>query len=300
MTSVTLKVWFKELLKHKIFKGYYFKKIHGYKLNLNNPQTFSEKIFYRKKFGNEKNMAMVADKVAVRDYVKSKVGDRYLIDLVGIFDNLNIEHFDNFPKSFVVKTNHGSGPHHIEIVPDKYSCDVEKIVEKFMLAKKLDKGNFDEVFYTNIDRKILIEQYIGDKEKTPNDYKFHCFNNGKVFIQVDTDRYNGHSRAFYDENWNRIGVKIKPSIKEAEEILIPDNLDEMLTVAKKLSEDFDYIRVDLYNVEGKIYFGELTQTHGGGLEKFSSKSDDTAWGQYWKLDLDNSWLYKVKHASKSQ
>ncbi|MDW1579752.1 MULTISPECIES: ATP-grasp fold amidoligase family protein [unclassified Vibrio] len=298
MTSIKFERRVKDLLKHKILKGYYFRKIHGYELDLQHPKTFSEKIFYKKKFGNIDAMALIADKVAVRDYVKEKVGEQYLIDIVGVYEHIDVECFESFPNSFVIKTNHGSGSSHIEIVQDKMNCDVEDIISKFELAKSLNKGSFDEVFYTKINRKILVEKYIGRKDTTPNDYKFHCFNSGKVFVQIDTNRYQGHSRAFYDENWKKLNIKIKPSIPDAGDIMKPNNFSEMLDIAKTLSADFDYIRVDLYNVEGKIYFGELTQTHGGGLEKFSSQDDDLLWGSYWELDLKNNWLYKVNNASK--
>ncbi|MBY7661998.1 hypothetical protein JFJ08_14990 [Vibrio atlanticus] len=282
----------KDFARHSLLKKMYFEKIHSYKLNMEKPESFSEKIFYRKTYGNFNSMANIADKIKVRDYVEKKIGAEYLINMIGTFNHLSVEDIESLPKSFVMKTNHGSGAQHVEVVENKFEISASEIVDKFNNAILKDKGRFDEKFYSYIERKILVETYLKSESKTPNDYKFHCFNDGTIYIQVDSNRYEGHSRAFFDLEWRPVDIKIKSSIKKAESISKPDNFDLMLELARKLSEDFDYIRVDLYNINGKIYFGELTQTHGGGIEAFSSVESDFKWGQHWKLERENKWLYR--------
>jgi len=143
-----------------------------------------------------------------------------------------------------------------------------------------------ELFYNEIDPLIIAEKYIGTENQVPNDYKFHCFKqlNGsiKVFVQVDVGRFSdNHCMAYFDEMWNMQPFGIDER-KRNVKFNKPKNLKKMLEISKKLSEDFDYVRVDLYEVEGKIYFGELTFTDGSGYDILQPNKYDVEWGTYWK------------------
>ncbi|EHH2491121.1 glycosyltransferase [Vibrio parahaemolyticus] len=281
--------------KYRINRDRDFFKNHGYELNLKTPKTFSEKLYFRKYYGNFDNMALFADKFKVRNYVAQKVGEQYLIPLLGVYRNFSQDDWDNLPEKFVLKSNHGSGPSHLQIVTNKSKEDVNGVVKKFKNALKESFGIIkQEPFYARIDKVIIAEQYLESEGLTPNDYKFHCFRD-KIFIQVDSDRYEGHKRSIFDVNWNKMNFRLDSKFPEVGECSAPDNLNEMLEVAKKLSEDFDYIRVDLYSVQGKVYFGELTQTHGNGTEDFKPSFVDREWGDYWILDKGNEELYKISN-----
>ncbi|MBY7733397.1 hypothetical protein JHW46_23960 [Vibrio splendidus] len=279
--------------KYRINRESDFLKNHGYKLNIKAPQTFSEKLYYRKYYGNFDNMALFADKYKVREYVSAKVGSEYLIPLLGVYKTFTSEDWCALPEKFVLKSNHGSGPNHLQIVTDKVNEEVSSVVRKFEEALKESFGIVkQEPFYAKIDKLIIAEQYLESDALTPNDYKFHCFND-KIFIQVDSDRYEEHKRSIFDIEWNRMNFRLDSNFPEVGDCSPPQNLGQMVEIAKKLSEDFDYVRVDLYNINGKIYFGELTQTHGNGTEDFKPTSVDREWGDYWKLDKENKNLYQT-------
>lgn len=151
-----------------------------------------------------------------------------------------------------------------------------------------------EIFYSKIERKIVIEDYIDAGEDGLSDYKLHCFNdNGEftIFIQVDTGRFTDHKRSLYDSEWNLLEYSLK-KFTLSPPVDKPEKLTEMLEVAKKLATPFDYVRVDLYYHNGQIYFGEITQTHGGGKANFSEKKYDDEWGALWKMNRSDQSLYR--------
>ncbi|CAH6889226.1 conserved hypothetical protein [Vibrio chagasii] len=277
--------------KYELTRNHNFKKYHNYNLCINKPNTFSEKIYYRKYFGNHLFMAEKADKYLVRNYVEKKIGKEILIPLLGCHDFLDEKIWESLPEKFVLKTNHGSGPDHIEIVKSKRKSNKKLIIEKMNKAVKQSFGKLNhQPFYDLIERKIIVEEYLETELETPDDYKFHVFKN-TIFIQVDVGRYTEHKRSFYDVNWDRLDLKINSKYEFACKNK-PDNLDSMIDIARTLAQDYDYVRVDLYNVNGKIYFGEITQTHGNGTENFEPASKDLEWGRLWILDESNKSLYK--------
>ena len=263
-------------------KLFYFIKT-GNKLNLENPSRFREKIQLRKLNYNNPLYSLCADKYNVRKYVKDKIGEKYLIPLLYVGTNIDRNIIKKLPKSFIIKTNNASKTNIIVIDKDKENID--KIVS--MTNKNVKKQFWYrtlEMFYSKIEPKIIVEELIRTKEnKIPDDYKFHIFNNKsntKIIIEVDFDRQINHKRLLFTENWEKLDYLL--GFKENDNIIDkPKNLKEMLIIAKKLSEEFDYVRVDLYSIDGKIYFGELTFTHGSGYEKFIPDKIDFEWGKYW-------------------
>ena len=273
-----------------------FKELHGYALNEDNPRTFAEKIFYRKKFGNFDKMAKFADKYTVREYVEKKIGSEYLIPVLGIYKQLKMTDFDELPNEFVVKTTHGSGKNHIEIVKDKSSHDLAKLIDKMNYALTLDFGFIRrEIAYTKIEKRIMIEALLPCETGAPDDYKCHCFSNDEIFIGVDQGRFTEHKRSIFDENWNVTDIALNtfPPLEECQK---PVNFELMKKLVRKLAEDFDYVRVDFYNINGKIFFGELTLTPANGMESLQAITlEDNwglKWGDLWVLDKNNEQLYK--------
>lgn len=257
----------------------------GYKIDFSKkPETFNEKIQFRKLYDKNPLYSICADKYRVREYVKKKIGEEYLVPLLLVTEKLTKEQWNKLPNQFVAKANHNSGP--VQIVKNKECVNENLIIKELNNQLKLDFGIASmELYYSNIPRKIIVEKFL--KSNGPlNDYKIHCFKDklGKrrKFIEhiLDSNDLSKLTSCFYNENWEKIGLSIN-GVDYNISIEKPKNLEKMLKIADKLSEDFDYVRVDLYNLDGKIYFGELTFCNWSGMGRFSNKSWDYKFGKYW-------------------
>lgn len=263
-----------------------FKRVMGYNLDLNNPMTLNEKIQWLKLNHNTPLHTQCADKYAVRDYVKKKIGKNYLVPLYYTTENANEIQEEKLPLApFIIKTNHDSSGG--IIVKDKSNIDWIKIQNS--LKKRLKKNYYyysKEQQYKDIRPRIIVEKLLIDKEgNIPNDYKIHCFNGEPKIIQVDSDRFSNHKRNLYDENWKElpftwsIWVDGKPLWDNGPRMEKPKSLDKLLELAKILSADFYYSRIDFYVVDDFIYFGEITFHHGGGTEIIYPAKWDTYYGE---------------------
>lgn len=272
------------ILPAKIYLQLAFRMKFGYWIDFNNPQTLNEKLQWGKIFGYKDIHKIIADKYAVRQFVIDLVGDKYLIPLVGVLHRHNDLDYASLPNSFVAKSAHGSGQ--IIIVRDK-----SEISESYLnnIFKKWLKTNFYRVVmepqYRYITPKIVIEKFIADDVgQIPNDYKFHCIAGKVEMIQVDVDRFGDHRRNFYNSDWELLPFtwgpdgKNGPKYPQGGEVEKPQRLDEMLSIAETLSSGFAYIRVDLYCVD-KVYFGELTLHHEGGMALFDPPEYDIYFGK---------------------
>ena len=267
-----------------------FKKHMGYILDLDNPKTLNEKINWLKLYNRNDIQSVLADKFKVREYVKNKVGDKYLIPL--LFNTTNAKDLvsENFPESnFIIKTNHNSSGG--LIVRDKSEVNWKKAQKRF--KRLLNENHYYstvEWHYKNIEPQIIAEQLLThDDGSIPEDIKLHCFNGKVAFIMIDFDRFGKlRTRNLYDPDWNLIECNWgRPYGRKMNK---PSNLDEMIAVAEKLASDFVYLRVDLYLIKSQIYFGELTFYHASGLQAFYKKECDQKFGDM----LDISSLKKIK------
>jgi hypothetical protein len=263
-----------------------FKLKTGYKLNLKNPTTFNEKIVYNLLFNKHPLYPVVADKFAVREHVRTTIGEEYLIPLVDVVDSPDQLEFDRYPKSFIIKTNFTSGGN--ILVNDKLTVDQNQIVSELnrWLNKKYGVSKL-LWFAQNMPRKIIVEELILDKKGgIPNDYKFFCFNNKVCFIQVDTSRFSNHARNMYTPDWDLLDVgyfdgKVK---RAGVHIDRPKNLAQLIELAEKLSGPFTFMRIDLYSVDGRIFFGEFTPNPVNGNGRFVPESFDLELGRFWNID----------------
>lgn len=237
--------------------------------NIKKPETFYDKIQYLKINNKFEGYENFVDKYKVRKYIEEKIGGMYLIPLIGVYRDVNEINFDYLPKQFVLKANHSSGQN--IVCRDKDSIDIDKIKKK--LHRWINENFYyklREIQYRNIKPLILCEKYLEDSSGELMDYKFFCFNGKPKFVQVDVSRFSNHKRNFYNLEWKKLDWKCKhDTCKEGLEQ--PINFEKMIEVASKLSEDFPFVRVDLYNVNGKVYFGELTFTPGAGIELYEPK-----------------------------
>lgn len=246
-----------------------YKKTHGKYPDLKNPTTYSEKLIWSMIHHRDQRYVTCVDKYEVRDYVKERIGKKYLINVLGIYESFNEIDFDSLPKKFVLKATHGSGWN--IIITDKSTINISYL--KNMLNYWLNSNYYyinREWPYKYVQKRIVCEEFIGTKNNVaPEDYKFFCFNGEPRLIQLDIGRFSKHYRNVYDTQWNRIeGVEIAHPQDYSVIYPKPDNLEEMLQIARKLSAGFKHVRVDLYNVEGRIFFGELTFFHGAGTDEY--------------------------------
>lgn len=235
-------------------------------------------------YDRDPRFTLISDKWRVRNYVGNKAGNNYLIPLLWHGSNPDDIPFNTLENQFVIKVNHGCG--YNIIVQDKTKLDITET--KKQLKYWLDE-NFcqDKYFgitwaYKNITPHIMIESFIGINGQVPIDYKFFCYNGRAEFVQTSFDRFGDASEKFLDRNfmpldvWN--GLKLFKG-----DIVKPDNYDAMLLLADKLSHDFNFMRVDLYSSNDRIYFGELTCYPAGGLAPFIPKKYDYIFGEKWQI-----------------
>lgn len=254
----------------------------GKRLNWENPTTYTEKLNVSKVYMDSAIKSNLTDKYKVRDWVEKVIGGEYLIPLLGVYDSFDEINFDDLPKSFVIKCNHDSGS--VTIVKDKSVLNLKELKEKYSYYLKRNYALFGyEMHYNNIKPKIIIEKYLGEHA---NDYKFLCFGGKAYYCWIDFDRFANHTRNIYDLNWNpqpfKIGVKDFSNYSQ--KIEKPKEFSDMCNIVNKLCKDFDQVRVDLYLINGKIYFGEMTFTSASGFGKITPDEWDKKIGSLWSFD----------------
>ena len=261
-------------LSDKTYLKWKYKLIMGKPLKIENPTTYNEKIQWLKLHDRNPIYTNLVDKYEVRKYISKKIGKEYLIPLLGLYNKYEDINFEILPNQFVIKCTHDSGG--VVICKDKSKFDFKKAKRKINTAMR---RNFyytgREWPYKNIKPRIIIEQYMEDKKaKELIDYKVMCFDGKPEFSFTCTERYNsGLKVTFFDLDWNKMPFERHyPASKK--EIEKPANYKLMLEFSKKLSENIPFVRVDWYEINGKLYFGELTFYPGSGMEEFNPEEWD--------------------------
>ena len=254
------------------------------KLNLKNPQDLNEKINWLIVNEYNKMHGELADKYKVREYVSKKGYSNILPKLYGIYEDANDIDFNKLPKNFVLKPNNGCG--HIFVFTNKEKINKDKCIKELNLAIKRNFAKESlEYHYSFIEPKIICEQYLDDGEnELPLDYKFFCFDGKANCIQLCSDRNGKNYRDFYDLNGNKLNYSLKDR-RSNKEFVVPKNFDKMIEIANSLSKGFKFVRVDLYNIKGKIFFGELTFSPCAGFNKYVTQEALDYLGSL--IDLEN-------------
>ena len=280
------------LLPDKLFLIYSFYKYHNYFMSFKNPKSLNEKIHWLKLYDRTKLHTQCADKIAVRKYVSDSIGDKYLIPIFKVIDDVSELTYFNLPEfPHIIKTNNGCGSN--LVVQNKETLNFTTVQKNFNDYLRYNHYYITKEWqYKNISPKILIEKLLlNDDMSLPNDLKFHCFNGKVELIQLDIDRYsNNRRRNLYSRNWELLDFSWCP-IKDGKPIWPnsnkvfekPNNLNQMIKISEKLSLPFKYVRVDLYENKNNIYFGELTFHHGSGVELFTPRSADILIGELLQL-----------------
>lgn len=262
-----------------------FRHIMGKKLNLENPVTFNEKLQWLKLNDRNQRYSKLVDKYEVRRHVEKIIGKDYLIPLLGVWDSFDEIDFSKLPNKFVLKTNNDSGG--VVICLDKNNFS-------FLEAKKKLNASINRNFYNvsrewvykDIPPKIICEAYLEtEKGGLPNDYKFNCFNGSVDSVMIATGRETGDTKFyFFNRNWELLKYNYDGLNAPADFSLPkPEKIREMFEISKILSEDFPYVRVDLYYENNRIYFGELTFYPSGGFDPYFLSETDLLFGNMIQL-----------------
>lgn len=246
----------------------------GKKLDLEAPKEYNEWLQFLKLNCRRSEMAVLADKYMVRKWVEEKIGTQYVIPVLGIWDNPDAIDFSMLPKSFVIKCTHDSGS--IIVCKDRDGFDKEAAIEK--LRKRMQINYFyylREWPYFMIKPRIIAESLLLDPNKEDKelyDYKFFCFSGEPYFVMTVKDRFTIPRECVFDMSFNPLDVSLGNKTFSYHEICKPQNFDKMVSIARLLSNGYPHVRVDLYNIDGKIYFGEMTFFHWGGFALIEPQS----------------------------
>ena len=277
-----------ELFIIKNIIRYLFIKRLGYIPNLKNPRTYNEKIQWLKlnNFIHDQKVAERSDKYLVRDFIEEKGYGECLIKLFGVWDQPDDIQWEILPNRFILKLSNGSGPDYRWFVKDKSRFDKTQFSNQAKKKLKAGYGYWKGEFqYGKIPVKIIAEEYLLDGEKPIKDYKFYCFHGQVVFFSVEIGKLTGnHRREYYNKHWKKHPIAFRtdpPSPDPPFEQ--PDNFKHMIKIAEELSHGYPHIRVDLYNIKGEIYFGELTYASSSGIAQWKPKFLDIEYGN--KMDL---------------
>lgn len=262
-----------------------FKHVFGREINLQNPTTLNEKIQWLKLHVRKDIQTVMADKYGARDYIRTHFGEEYLVPLLFETSDWRDITLDNIPdEPCIVKPNHGTGAY--VIIRDKNRVDINALQLKCLEWLNTDFYKITQEWqYKNIKRRIIIEKLLQTKDGTiPNDYKLNYINGKLEFIYCSVGRESENKRNVYDANWNPLLFSWVEPYKDVtdirgKEIPAPPTLPKMMEIGEEIAKEFAYVRVDFYDVDGKLYIGEITFHHGGGFDVFVPDEYDLYYGE---------------------
>lgn len=261
----------------------------GYWPNLHNPKTFNEKLQWLKLNDKHPEYTKMVDKVDAKEYVARIIGKKYVIPTLGVWDNVEEIDWKSLPDKFVIKCAGDSGG--IVICKNKETLDIESARKILKAGWKSNYYNYYKEYpYNDVKPRIIAEKYMVDESGYElKDYKFFCFDGIPKFLKVDFDRQINHRANYYNTDWNILPFyEVCYPKDEEKNISKPINFDEMIEVAKALSKDIPFVRIDLYNVNGKIYFGEMTFFPATGMGRIEPLEWDYKIGDYLRIPINKN------------
>lgn len=269
------------LLSDKTFLKMYYPVMMNEELDLKNPKTFNQKLQWLKIYDRKPEYTTMVDKYAVKEYVADKIGKEYIIPTLGVWDNFDDIDFDSLPNQFVLKCTHDSGG--LVICRDKSKLDIAMAKKKINMSLKHDYFyNGREWPYKNVPHRIIAEQYMADDLR---DYKLFCFDGVPRMTLVWSERFtkDGLKEDFYDEAWNHLNVQRHAHGNAILPIQRPKQYELIKKLAAKLSEKMPFARIDFYEINEKVYFGEITFYPASGFEEFKPEEWNLKLGEWIKL-----------------
>lgn len=273
-------------IPEELYLKWLFRIKMGKKLNLKSPRTFNEKLQWLKLYDRKPEYTGLVDKAEVKDIVGRLIGTEYIIPTIAEWDTVESIDTDNLPDSFVLKTTHGGGNGGVVICQSKQNFNKQKACEKLARSMQTDiYRRMREWPYKNIKKKIIAESFIQQKDGGLDDYKFFCFDGNVDCVMVCIDRQKGEPKFyFFDKDWNLLRLNIRGKEASADFTLPkPEGIEKMFELASKLSVGRPFSRVDLYNVAGRIYFGEITFFPDSGFDRNILEETDIRWGNMLNL-----------------
>ena len=278
---------FYDRMDDETYLKFFFRKKMNQELDLSDPKTFNEKLQWLKLYDRSPIYTKMVDKYEVKDYVSKIIGNDFVIPTLGVYDKFDDIDFEKLPNQFVLKCTHDSGG--LVICKDKKTLDIKAVRNSINKSLRRDYYKSGREWpYKNVPKKIIAEEYMKNADGSNLlDYKFFCFNGNPKMILVCLDRFskNGMRENFYDTDWNLLPLCRPKHPNTDYEVLPPKNLSEMVAIAHSLSQNTKFSRIDLYEINGKIYFGEITFFPASGFEMFQPKEWDYKLGEW--LNLDN-------------
>lgn len=270
-----------KFIPDKLYLALLYKGYTGKRLDIERPKTYNEKLQWLKINDRNPNYSLMVDKYEVREYISMEIGEKYLIPIFGVYEKFEDINFEELPNEFVLKCTHDSGS--VIICRDKNTFDVKRARKK--INKWLKRNYFysgREWPYKNLKPRIICEKFLEDDII---DYKIMCFNGEPKLIQVHQNRnQSNHTIDFYTTDWEKTEIKRRDH-PSGSLIKKPNNLDEMLNISRILSKGEIHVRIDLYEVNGKIYFGEKTYYSASGFANFEKEEHNELLGSWIKLPL---------------
>ena len=277
-----ISIRFTNILPDKLFLQIGFKIRYGRKIDFRNPKTFNEKLQWMKIYNRNPGYSKLVDKAEVKKWVASRIGEQYVIPTIGVWNTTKDIPYSELPEQFVLKCSHDSGS--VVICKSKTSFDKEGAYKKLQEASKKNMFWWGREWpYKNVKPRIIAEQYMedlsdGDGELT--DYKFMCFNGKVKCVFTCTDRFSdGLKVTFFDTDWNKLPFERHYPASE-KQITPPKNLAKMIQLAEILAEEIPFVRVDFYESNETIFFGEMTFFPGNGMEEFRPEEWDYTMGNW--------------------
>lgn len=265
---------------------YYLRLLYGLymgkPLDLNEPKTFNEKLQWLKLYYRDKKYTLMVDKIAVKNYVSTIIGERHIIPTICEWDDSEDISLDYLPERFVLKTTNGGGGVGVIVCTDKKNLNI--VESRIKLKKALEYNIYKSLRewpYKDVPKKIFAEEYICDSHGELRDYKFFCFNGKVKFFKIDFDRFTDHHANYYDTDLHLLpfGEAYYPP-KQDNTVIFPQNIQDMIVVAEKIASGLPFVRIDLYNIDLKIFFGEITFFPASGFGRFIPDSADLELGSY--------------------
>lgn len=260
----------------------------GKRLDLNKPKSFNEKLQWLKLYNRRPEYTMMVDKYAVKQYVADRIGEEYIIPTLGVWNRVEDIDWDVLPNQFVLKTTHGGGGGGVTVCRDKTTF------KRLDACKKLQASMDGNIYvsqrewpYKNVEKRIIAEQFMVDESGAElKDYKFFCFNGQVECFKVDFDRFISHKANYYDRNAKLLPFwEVVCPANHSKVFDKPKNFDKMLELAEVLAKDIPFVRIDFYNINGKIFFGEITFFPAAGMGKFEPEEWDEKLGNMIKLPI---------------
>lgn len=263
-------------LPDKIYLSLRYRCIMGHKIDWKNPKTFTEKIQWLKVYNRKPEYTIMVDKHAVKKYVADRIGEEYIIPTLYVWDKPEDIEWDILPNEFVLKTTHGGGGCGVIICKDKKSFDKQGAISKLRSSFNSEiYPNLREWPYKNVPKRIIAEKLLKPIVSLPSDdlsdYKFYCFNGEPKYCQVIRNRHSKETIDFYDMDWkHQEFVGLNPIVRNGDiPVARPKHLDNMVKICRELAKNIPFIRVDLYEIDDKEYFGELTFFPASGFGSFT-------------------------------